>query len=95
MDVVIPKQHYRHTQKACAPFLIRVEEPLAPGPGTRDCYSMANSADQLYSKHHGEVLRLHQLSRAELRAKRRAEWKQSQLTNTSNGQQQKTPNRTS
>jgi hypothetical protein len=42
---------------------------------------MATSADQLYSKHHGEVLKLHQLSRAELRAKRRAEWKQAQLTN--------------
>jgi hypothetical protein len=49
---------------------------------------MAHSADQLYSKHHGEVLRLHQLSRAELRAKRRAEWKQAQLTNPSNGAQQ-------
>jgi hypothetical protein len=45
---------------------------------------MAHSADRLYSKHHGEVLRLHQLSKAELRAKRRAEWKQAQLTNPTN-----------
>jgi len=60
---------------------------LATFTRTCDCYSMAHSADQLYSKHHGEVLRLHQLSKAELRAKRRAEWKQSQLTN-SNGPSQ-------
>ena len=69
-----------------APF-VAAPGQVAPFVPARDYYSMAHSADQLYSQHHGDVLKLHQLSRAELRAKRRAEWKQAQLTNPNNVQQ--------
>ncbi len=53
---------------------------VAVSDWARDYYVM-DDRTSLFTPHHGEAARLHKQAKSELRLKRRAEWKQLQISN--------------